>query len=65
MTVKSGNLAGTVGTPPQVPPNSVAVGSEAESGRRPGAAKWPTDVDVVVGGDIGGSLKVTCHGHPH
>jgi hypothetical protein len=39
MTVKAGNLVGTDGTPPQVPPNSGAAGSEVESVWQPGVAK--------------------------
>jgi hypothetical protein len=53
--VKAGNTAGTDSTPPQVPPNSAAAGQEVDSVRRQGV-----NVDVVVGGDIGGRLKVTC-----
>jgi hypothetical protein len=59
MTVKVGNLAGTDGTPPQVPPKLCGGRLEVESGRRLDA-----DVDDVVGGDVGGRLKVTCHGRP-
>ncbi len=40
MTVEAGNTVGTDGAPPQVPPNSVAAGSEVETVRRPGVAKW-------------------------
>ena len=66
MTVKAGNLAGTDGTPPQVPPKLSTAGSEVESGWRPGVAggRLDADVDDVVGGDVGGRLKVTCRGHP-
>ncbi len=39
VTVKEGNRVETDGTPPQVPPNSAAAGSEVESVRRPGVAK--------------------------
>jgi hypothetical protein len=41
VTVEAGNLAGTDGTPPQVPPppNSAEAGSEVESGRRLGVVK--------------------------
>ena len=44
------------------PPNSAAAGSEGESGWRSG--RLDADVDDVVGGDVGGRLKVTCHGRP-
>ena len=42
MTVEAGNEVGTDGTPPQVPPNSAAAGSEVDSGRWPGveAGGW-------------------------
>ena len=62
MTVEAGNTVGTDGAPPQVPPNSAAAGSEVESFRRPGGAKQAAEaeeVDVVVGGVVGGRLKVT------
>ncbi len=39
MTVEAGNVVGTDGTPPQVPPNSAAEGSEVESVRRSCVAK--------------------------
>ncbi len=44
----------------------MAAGSEVESGWRPGVAKRRLDADVddVVGGDVGGRLKVTCCGRP-
>jgi hypothetical protein len=44
------------------PPNSAAAGSEVESVWLPGGAKEQPDaedVDVVVGGVVGGRLKVT------
>ena len=44
------------------PPNSAAAASEVESVRRPGGAKRRPDAeeaDLVVGGVVGGRLKVT------
>ncbi len=65
MTVKAGNLAGTEGTLPQVPPKLCGAGSKIELCRwRALRSGWSDDdVDVDVGGDVGGSLKVTCRSH--
>ncbi len=67
MTVEAGNTVGTDGTPPQVPPNSAVaaqrlsrVGGRALQSRRPDA----DEVDEVVGGVVGGRLKVTWRGRP-
>ena len=51
--VEAGNAVGTDGTPPQVPPNSAAAGSEVESVQRPGGAKraagcWVNRMKLLV-----------------
>ncbi len=67
MTVKAGNLAGTDGTPPQVPPQTLRRQAQRLSRVGGGALRigWlDADMDDVVGGDVGGRLKVTCRGCP-
>ncbi len=67
MTVKAGNLAGTDGMPLQIPPQTLRRQAQRLSpvgGRALRSGRLDADVDDVVGGDVGGRLKVTCRGRP-
>jgi hypothetical protein len=68
VTVEAGNTVGTDGAPPQVPPQTLRWQAQRlrRFGGRAARSGWPDveDVDVVVGGAVGGRLKVTCRGRP-
>jgi hypothetical protein len=67
VTVKAGNLAGTDGMPLQIPPQTLRRQAQRLSpvgGRALRSGRLDADVDDVVGGDVGGRLKVTCRGRP-
>jgi hypothetical protein len=59
MTVEAGNTVGTDGAPPQVPPRQAQ--RLSQFGDRAARSGRPDDeeVDAVVGGAVGGRLKVT------
>jgi hypothetical protein len=68
VTVKAGNVVGTDGMPPQVPPKTLRCqaqrlsrfGVRALRSGRPDA----DEEDEVAGGVVGGRLKVTCRSRP-
>ena len=63
MTVEAGNSVGTDGAPPQVPPQTLRRQAQRFSrfgGRTLQSGRLDAEeVDVVVGGVVGGRLKVT------
>jgi hypothetical protein len=63
VTVEAGNTVGTYGAPPQVPPQTLRRQAQRLSrfGCRAARSGRPDDeeVDAVVGGAVGGTLKVT------
>ncbi len=62
MTVEAGNTVGTDGAPPQVPPQTLRWQAQRLSrfgGRAARSGRPDDEVDAVVGGAVGGRLKVT------
>ena len=63
MTVEAGNTVGTDGAPPQVPPQTLRQQAQKLSqfgGRAVRSGRLDVEeVDVVVGGIVGGRQKVT------
>ncbi len=68
VTVEAGNTVGTDGAPPQVPPQTLLRQAQRLSrfGGRAVRSGRPDDeeVDAVVGGAVGGRLKVTRSDRP-